>query len=170
MEGAGIATPSSGAAKRLLAVGHPTATYGAILWTISSGSLESPVAPFYWSTSMAQKLNDSLPPSQKEPGYPYGFIFPRVLQPWPLLCVPNDNGELETLCLGGDEGCERGHDASLRGRKVGDYLEAGPMRMPDFTPRTKAAYHFGSPHESQTDSYEQHEPRNHKELPAFSHS
>ena len=89
---------------------------------------------------MLQKLNDSLPPSQKEQIDATELLFPRVLQPWPLLCVPNDSGELETLCLGGDEGCERGHDPRSilhRVRELGDSLETGPMRMCDFTPEQR---------------------------------
>ena len=76
-----------------------------------------------WSTSMLQQLYDSLPPSQKAPLPAGEYQFPRVLQPWPLLCVPNDKGDLETLCLGGDGGCERGHDPGSilhRMREVGD--------------------------------------------------
>ena len=90
-----------------------------------------------FSTSMLHRFNDSLSPSQKERLGADKHLVPRVLQPWPLLCVPNDKGELETLCLGGDEGCERGHDPRSilhRVREVGDCLEAGPMRMRDFTP------------------------------------
>src|SRR5258706_1493468 len=45
-----------------------------------------------WSTIMFQKLNEILPPSKKELIDTYPHHFPRVLQPWPLLCVPNDNG------------------------------------------------------------------------------
>ena len=95
-----------------------------------------------WSTSMIQKLNDSLSPSQKKLLASDERHFPRVLQPWPLLCVPNDKGELETLSLGGDEGCERGHDPRSmlhRVREVGDYLVTGPLRMRvrDFTPEQK---------------------------------
>ena len=94
-----------------------------------------------WSTSMIQKLNDILPPSQKDVGDDDDeLLFPRVLQPWPLLCVPNDNGELETF--GGDEGCNLGHYASSMLHLVseeGDYLhlDAGPMRVPHFTPEQK---------------------------------
>jgi hypothetical protein len=95
-----------------------------------------------WSTSMLQNLDDSLSSSQKELLAADKRHFPRVLQPWPLLCIPDDKGELETLCLGGDEGCERGHDpASMlhRLRETGDYLEAGRLRMriSDFTPEQK---------------------------------
>jgi hypothetical protein len=92
-----------------------------------------------WSTSMLQKLNDSLSPSQKELLAADQHYFPRVLQPWPLLCIPNDKGEKETLCPGGDEGCERGHDPAImfpRVSKIGDYLEAG-MRVSDVTPEQK---------------------------------
>ena len=87
-----------------------------------------------WSTSMLQQLYDSLPPSQKEVLPTSEYHFPRVLQPWPLLCIPNDKGNLETLCLGGDEGCERGHDPGStpdRVREVGDHLKAGLVRMRD---------------------------------------
>jgi hypothetical protein len=93
-----------------------------------------------WSTSMLQRLNDSLSPSQKKLLAADERHFPRVLQPWPLLCVPNHKGELETLCLGGDEGCERGHGPTSmlhRVREVNGYLEAGPMRMHNFTPEQK---------------------------------
>ena len=90
-----------------------------------------------WSTSMAKILNDRLPPSQKTPVDEEEPLFPRVLQPWPLLCVPNDNGELETLSLGGDEGCQCGHYANsvkylVRG--VVDHLDFRPIRLGDFTP------------------------------------
>jgi len=94
-----------------------------------------------WSTSMLQELGDSLSPSQKKKLLAADkYLFPRVLQPWPLLCVPNDKGELETLCLGGDEGCERGHEPRSmihRVREVGDYLEVGLMRMRDYIPEQK---------------------------------
>jgi len=93
-----------------------------------------------WSTSMLQRLSDSLSPSQKKILAADEHYFPRLLQPWPLLCVPNDKGELETLCLGGDDGCERGHDQRSmlhRIREVDGYLEAGPMRMRDSTPEQK---------------------------------
>src|SRR5258708_15612624 len=63
-----------------------------------------------WSTSMLQKLNDRLFPSQKKILATDPLHYPRILQPWPLLCAPNEKGELETLLLGGDEGCELGHD------------------------------------------------------------
>jgi len=95
-----------------------------------------------WSTSMLRELNESPSPSQKQLLAADKDRSPRVLQPWPLLCIPNDKGELETLCLGGDEGCERGHDPSFmlhRVREIGDYLELGPLRIPvsDFTPELK---------------------------------
>ena len=95
-----------------------------------------------WSTSMLQKLNESLSPSQKKLLAADEQHFPRVLQPWPLLCIPNEKGELETLFLGGDEGCERGYDPDSmlhRVRQVGDYLEVGALRLPvsDFTPEQK---------------------------------
>ena len=95
-----------------------------------------------WSTSMLRELNESPSPSQKQLLAADKDRSPRVLQPWPLLCIPNDKGELETLCLGGDEGCERGHNPSSmlhRVREIGDYLEAGPLRMrvSDFTPEQK---------------------------------
>jgi hypothetical protein len=66
--------------------------------------------------------------------------YPRVLQPWPLLCVPNDKGELETLCIGGDDGCECGHDPAftmLRARERPKYFDAGPTKMFDFSPPEK---------------------------------
>ena len=92
-----------------------------------------------WSSSMIQQLNDSLPPSQQDlaPSDEYDHCSPRVLQPWPLLCIPNDKGVLETLSLGSDEGCERGHDPESvlhRLREVGnDYFEAGLARLRDMT-------------------------------------
>ena len=83
-----------------------------------------------WSTSMIQWVNDNLTPSQKDHLAADDHHFPRVLQPWPLLCVPNDKGELETLCLA-DEGCGHGHDPRSmlhRVRDVDDTLEAGSMK------------------------------------------
>jgi len=95
-----------------------------------------------WSMSMLQEWNESPSPSHKQALAAAKDRSPRVLQPWPLLCIPNDKGELETLCLGGDEGCERGHNPSSmlhRIREIGDYLELGPLRIPvsNFTPEQK---------------------------------
>ena len=93
-----------------------------------------------WSTSMLQRLNDTLSPSQKKILAAYQPHYPRILQPWPLLCAPNEKGELETLLYGGDEGCELGHDPVFmfnRLRDVGDHFEAGPTRFHGFTPEQK---------------------------------
>ena len=82
-----------------------------------------------WSISMLQEWNECPSLSHKEELAEAEDLSPRVLQPWPLLCIPNEKGELETLCLGGDEGCERGHDPSSmlhRIREIGGYLEVGP--------------------------------------------
>ena len=91
-----------------------------------------------WSTSMLQKLNDSLPPSQKELIDAGELLFPRVLQPWPLLCVPNDSGELETLCIGGDEGCEFGHDPRFIQHQLCDFTpEQKRMNLKHFLTKSK---------------------------------
>jgi hypothetical protein len=103
-----------------------------------------------WSTSMLQRLKDSLSPLQEKLFAADKHRFPRLLQPWPLLCDPNDLGELETLCLGGDEGCEHRHDTVYmlyRVREVGDHLDAGPTSLRDFT-------HFDGPQEAQRDSHD----------------
>ena len=92
---------------------------------------------------MLQRLNDRLFPSQKKILAAYQHPFPRILQPWPLLCAPNEKGELETLFYGGDDGCELGHDLMLmctRLREVGDHIESGPTRIRDLAPAQKKAF------------------------------
>jgi hypothetical protein len=100
-----------------------------------------------WSTSMLRKLDDSLFPSQKKLLAADRPRYPRVLLPWPLLCLPNDQGELETLCIGGDEGCDLEHEPEYmlhRVREVGDHLEAGPTRMRDFTREQRKLFISGA--------------------------
>jgi hypothetical protein len=61
-----------------------------------------------WSMSMLHYLRERLSPDQRDVLAEDRSHPPRVLQPWPLLCVPNPlaDGELETLCIGGDRGCQ----------------------------------------------------------------
>ena len=92
-----------------------------------------------WSTSMLQKLHDTLSPPQKELLTAARLHPPRILEPWPLLCLPNEIGELEIL-YGADQGCGFEHDPEFmlsRLRDVGNHFEAGPIRIRNLTPEKK---------------------------------
>jgi hypothetical protein len=71
---------------------------------------------------MLKSLKENLSPAQKELLAAANTHRPRVLHPWPLLCIPNDEEELETLNIGGDIGCEYGHDLRLLLPQIDEHL------------------------------------------------